>query len=326
MIVTFGPALLNDLVPTIIRSEFIYESAPFPSCHAATICETRPGEFLAAWFGGTAESNPDVAIYTSKLKKGHWSVPQETARGFDGGGNRLPCYNPVLFQPSRGPLLLFYKVGRGPQTWWGMSMSSKDDGTAWSKLTKLPDGIYGPIKNRPFELPDHTLLCPSSTEDHGWQVHFEFTKDFGHTWSRTEPINDPKQIGAIQPSILVLKDKSLRAIGRTQQGFVFSTDSMDQGKSWSPMILTGVQNPNSGLDAITLRDGRHIMIDNDTPKGRTPLNVFISNDGTNWKNVLALESEPGEYSYPSLIQAHDGTVHVVYTWRRQRIRHVELRV
>jgi predicted neuraminidase len=281
---------------------------------------------LAAWFGGTAESNPDVAVYTARLKNGTWSSPRETAKGFDDQGHRLPCYNPVLFQPSKGPLMLFYKVGKGPQTWWGMLMTSKDHGITWSEPTRLPAGIFGPIKNKPFELPDHTLLCPSSTEDHGWQVHFELTKDFGKSWTRTQPINDGKQIGAIQPSILRLKDKTLRAVGRTQQGYVFATDSRDQGKTWSPLMLTNVRNPNSGLEAITLRDGRHVMIDNDTPNGRTPLNVFVSSDGSTWNNVLTLESEPGEYSYPSLIQAQDGNIHVVYTWRRQRIKHVMLKV
>jgi len=310
----------------VVKSEFIYESAPFPSCHAATICEVKKGEFLASWFGGTAESNPDVAIYTSRWKNGRWSIPSLAARGFDSDSTtRLPCYNPVLFKPSKGPLLLFYKVGRGPQTWWGMLTESKDNGQSWSQPVRLPNGIYGPIKNRPIELDDHTILCPSSTEENGWRVHFELTKDFGKTWSKTEPLKDGKTIGAIQPSILVLKDKVLQAVGRTQQGFVFTTRSKDKGKSWEPVSLLDVPNPNSGLDAITLRDGRHLMVNNNTPKGRTPLNVLLSKDGVHWETVLTLEDQPGEYSYPTAIQASDGTIHVVYTWNRKLIRHVVLK-
>ena len=275
---------------------------------------------------GTAESNPDVAIYTARLKNGKWSPPKETALGFDDQHHRLPCYNPVLFQPSKGPLLLFYKVGKGPQTWWGMMMSSKDHGESWPTPAKLPEGIFGPIKNKPLELPDHTLICPSSTEDHGWQVHFEFTHDFGKTWSRTDPINDGKPIGAIQPAILRLSKSKPRAIGRTQQGFLFTTDSADQGKTRSQLSLTLVQNPNSGADAITLKDGRHLLVKNDSPNKRTPLVVSISTDGSLWKPIATLEYEPGEYSYPSVIQASDGKVHIVYTWRRQRIKHVVLKV
>ena len=310
----------------ILSSEFIYESAPFPACHASTICETQRGEFLAAWFGGTAESNPDVAIYTAHLKNGKWSPPKETALGYDDQHHRLPCYNPVLFQPSSGPLLLFYKVGKGPQTWWGMMMTSKDHGETWSEPTKLPKGIFGPIKNKPFELPDHTLICPSSSEDKGWQVHFEFTKDFGQTWTRTFPSYDGHTVQAIHPSILRLDTNTLRAICRTKGGFLFTTDSTDQGKTWTQLQPTQVPNPNSGADAITLKDGRHLLVNNDSPNKRTPLVVSISTDGTVWTPMVTLESEAGEYSYPSVIQASDGKVHIVYTWRRQRIKHVVLKL
>ncbi|MBS1727590.1 MAG: exo-alpha-sialidase [Armatimonadetes bacterium] len=310
----------------LVRSEFIYVSAPFPSCHASTIVQTRTGKILAAWFGGTAESNPDVGVYVSELQGDNWTVPKEVAVGYAPNGERRPCYNPVLFQPSGGPILLFYKVGTGPQGWWGMLTKSTDDGRTWDKPVRLPDGILGPIKNKPMELPDHTLICPSSTEEGGWRVHFEFTKDFGKTWTKTDPVNDGKSIGAIQPSLLKLPGGKLRAVGRTQQGRVFSIDSNDKGKTWGPMSLTDVPNPNSGCDAITLKDGRHLMVYNNTPSGRTPLCVAISSDAKTWTPVLTLESDPGEYSYPSLIQTKDGLVHIVYTWQRKRIKHAVVAV
>ena len=108
----------------------------------------------------------------------------------------------MLFQPKTGPLLLFYKVGPSPDAWWGMLQTSDDDGKTWSAARRLPDGILGPIKNKPVQLASGDLLCPSSTEHDGWRVHFERTADLGRTWSRTEPVNDGKQIAAIQPSIL----------------------------------------------------------------------------------------------------------------------------
>lgn len=310
----------------LMRSDFIYQTAPFPSCHAATIVQTSTGKILASWFGGTAESHPDVGVYLSELKADQWTTPKEVALGFDPNGERRPCYNPVLFQPTGGPILLFYKVGTGPQTWWGMLTTSQDDGVTWSKPTRLPEGIYGPIKNKPLELPDHTLICPSSTEDQGWRVHFEFTKDFGKTWTKGAVVNDGKAIGAIQPSFLTLPDGRLRAVGRTQQGRVFSIDSGDHGKTWGPMSLTNVPNPNSGCDAITLKDGRHLLVYNNTPSGRTPLCVAVSIDAQTWTPVVTLESDPGEYSYPSLIQSKDGLVHIVYTWQRKRIKHAVLSV
>jgi predicted neuraminidase len=97
---------------------------------------------------------------------------------------------------------------------------------------------------------------------------------------------------------------------------------VDGGKSWSAVILTPLPNPSAGTDAVTLADGRHLLVYNHTPKGRTPLNVALSDDGKSWAAALVLESEPGEYSYPAFIQAPDGLVHVTYTWKRERIRHV----
>lgn len=309
---------------SLLTSSFIYESAPFPSCHAATIEQTPSGKILAAWFGGTAESNPDVGVYLSELKDDKWTPPLQVALGFSPDGQRRACYNPVLFQPSKGPLHLFYKVGTGPQTWWGMMTSSHDEGTTWEAPTRLPEGIFGPIKNRPLELEDHTILSPSSTEDIGWRVHFERSTDFGATWTKGEALNDGKEIGAIQPSILRMGGSRLKAVGRTQQGKIFSIDSQDFGKTWGAMKLLDVVNPNSGCDAITLMDGRHLLVYNNTSKGRTPLSVAISRDGESWTHLLTLESEAGEYSYPSLIQAKDGKVHIVYTHKRQRIKHAVL--
>ena len=271
----------------IVKSEFIFESAPFASCHASTIVEATGGQLVAAWFGGTAESAADVVIYTSRYVAGKWTEPARTADGIV-GNRSFACYNPVLFQPKTGPLLLFYKYGTGPQAWHGRLCTSRDQGKSWSAPHDLPEGIYGPIKNKPIELADGTILCPSSTEDHGWRVRFESTRDFGQTWSTTEFVNDGKEIGAIQPSILPLGGSNLRAIGRTQQGKLFATDSTDNGATWHPMQLLDVPNPNSGTDAIRLRDGRYLLVYNHSASARTPLNVAISIDAHAWKPILTL--------------------------------------
>ena len=310
------------LLSAILLSEFIFNVAPTPSCHASTIAEVRAGELVAAWFGGTAESKPDVGIWVSRCEKGIWTKPVVAATGNPDGRPKFACYNPVLFQPKRGPLLLFNKIGTGPQTWWGMMTRSKDGCKTWDQPNRLPDGILGPIKNPPIELPGGLLLCPSSSEDHGWRVHFESTRDLGKTWNSTGPLNDYRQIGAIQPSILQLGGDRLRAIGRTQQHRLFAMDSPDLGDTWGPMRLIDVPNPNAGTDAITLRDGRFLLVYNNSPDHRTPLTVAVSKDAEHWTPALNLESQPGEYSYPTAIQTADGLVHITYTWQRTRIKHV----
>jgi predicted neuraminidase len=116
----------------------------------------------------------------------------------------------------------------------------------------------------------------------------------------------------------------LQAVGRTRSQRVFETWSSDGGHTWTPIALTSLPNPNSGIDAVTLSDGRHIIVYNHTTQGRSPLNVAVSRDGRTWNPGRVLESEPGEYSYPAVIQAADGRVHVTYTWKRRRIKHVVL--
>ena len=316
---------LGAAQPGLVQSEFIFETAPFPSCHASTIAEPQPGKLVAAWFGGTRERDPDVGIWLSRLAAGQWTPPVEVANGVQSPSKRFPCWNPVLFQPRTGPLLLFYKIGPSPSSWWGMMMTSVDGGVTWSAPQRLPAGILGPIKNKPVQLPGGDLLCPSSSENAGWRVHFERTSDLGRTWSATPAVNDGKAISAIQPSILLLKNGQIEAVGRTRNDRIFAIQSGDDGLTWGPMRLTVLPNPNSGIDAVTLNDGRHLLVYNATTKGRSPLNVAVSSDGGAWQAALVLEDQRGkEFSYPAVIQTADGRAHITYTWDRRRIRHVVL--
>ena len=321
-----GPAAVSlSPAPKLVKSEFIFAtgSVAFESCHASTLAETK-GHLVAAWFGGSGEGHPDVSIWLSRFENGAWTAPSEVVDGKQAEGSRLPCWNPVLFQPRTGPLLLFFKVGPSPSKWWGMLSSSGDGGVTWSRPRRLPEGILGPIKNKPVEPAGDEILCPSSTEHHGWQVHFERTRDRGLTWESTPALNDGRKLAAIQPSILSYADGRLQAVGRTRQGRVFQIWSRDNGRTWGEMTLTALPNPNSGIDAVTLKDGRQLLVYNHTTTGRTPLNVALSRDGKDWQQTLVLEHDPGEYSYPAVIQTHDGLVHITYTWKRVCIKHVAL--
>ncbi|WP_254507209.1 sialidase family protein [Anatilimnocola floriformis] len=318
-----------DLPAGVVAEEFIYTEPPHPQCHASTIAETKDG-LVAAWFGGTKEGANDVGIWFSKQTKVGWSKPVEVANGKDEEEKQLPCWNPVLFDmpattARKGELLLFYKVGPSPSKWWGMLIRSSDQGQTWSEPEKLPEGILGPIKDKPVLLKDGTLLCPSSTEHKGWQVHIESTKDGGRTWQKTEPLCDGMTQHAIQPTILQTKS-GLTILCRTRTpGKILQATSTDNGATWSKLEPMDLVNPNSGIDGVTLSDGRHLLVYNHTQKGRSPLNVAVStDDGKTWQAAAVLETQPGEYSYPAVIQTSDGLVHITYTWKRQRVKHVTL--
>ena len=317
----------------ILKDEFIYEYAPFPSVHSATIEETEGG-LVTAFFGGLNERHPGVEIWVSRRDKGsdHWTAPKSVADGVQEDGSRLPTWNPVLYQVPQGELILFYKIGPSPSTWQGWMKTSDDGGKTWSEAKMLPEGYVGPVKNKPVLLENGELFCASSTEGDGWKVHFEVTPDFGKTWKKIGPIEKGKngeEHDAIQPSIITHGDGKLQILCRSKSRALIESWSYDYGRTWTPLAKTSLPNNNAGTDAVTLKDGRHILVYNhvlpegDKIKGaRTPLNLSISEDGKTWNAALELEnSSISQYSYPSVIQTSDGLVHVVYTWRRERIKH-----
>lgn len=330
------PKVVGHDTPAFVTSEEIFplDDRPTKNSHASTIVETPEG-LVAAWFGGTHENNPDVGIWVSRNTGNGWSPPVEVANGESADDVRHPCWNPVLFQAKEGPLMLFYKVGPSPSRWWGMLMTSTDNGVTWSEPKRLGENeaighLIGPVKNKPIQLDDGTIICPSSTEHKGWRVHFEVTKDLGETWEVIGPINDAKLFNAIQPSILTYADGKMQILCRTRENVVATAWSTDAGKTWSALSPTDLPNPNSGTDAVTLKDGMQLLVYNHTvkesefPAGRNMLNVAISQDGNAWHPVLTLERQPGEYSYPAVIQTADGKVHITYTFRRETVKHVVL--
>ena len=348
----------------IVEEQFLYINAPFPQAHSVSIAETPKGDLVATYFGGTKERNPDVCIWVSRKPKGatEWEAPVQVADGIISATERKACWNPVLLQipGKKGELLLFYKVGKSVADWKAYILRSKDGGKSWSKPEAMPDGFLGPSKNKP-EYVDGRIICPSSTEGNGWKIHFEISDDNGHTWRKVGPVEaelsvptqfrkkgaantddmeageaikgeGAKPIYCIQPAILRHKDGRLQVVCRTRNAKVATSWSSDNGDTWSKVTLLDIENNNSGLDAVTLKDGRHVLVYNNfetipgTPKGvRTPLSVAISDDGIHWKHIITLEDSPvSQYSYPAVIQGKDGKVYVTYTWRRQRIKYVEL--
>jgi predicted neuraminidase len=331
------PALAIAGKGPLLSATLIYslDHKPTAECHASTIVELSDG-LAAAWFGGTHERHPDVGIWFSLDLGGTWSKPVQVVDGFQHDSLRYPTWNPVLFKPEDGPLMLFYKVGPNPREWWGMLVTSDDGGRSWSKPRKLGEDaavgeLLGPVKNKPVQLADGTLLCPSSTEVKNgeqeiWRAHIEMTRDGGKNWEVYGPIEG--DFNAIQPSILTYSDGRMQILCRTREQVVAESWSTDQGRTWSPMEATLLPNPNSGTDAVTLKDGRQLLVYNHTvrkgpfPSGRDMINVAVSSDGVHWKTSLTLERSEGEYSYPAVIQTSDGLVHITYTFNRLSIKHV----
>lgn len=315
----------DSIVCHVLDSGFIYETAPFPSCHASTLVETPDG-FLAAWFGGTQERHPDVCIYTAILKEGKWTAPVLAADGVAGDDLRFPCWNPVLFRKDNGAVILFYKVGPSPREWWGMYSISADNGRCWSPGEKIPGTLLGPVKNKPLRLEDGTLLHPSSTETQkAWRIHLETSDQDLSRWDKI-PI-DNRKYQAIQPTLLTYPGGRLQLLCRSREKRILESWSDDQGKTWKPLQVTPLPNNNSGIDGVSLRNGWQLLVCNPLEEGRHKLAVLASRNGINWVTVAVLEDhKTGEYSYPAVIQGKDGRIYITYTWQRKKIKFVCLEV
>ena len=333
-----GVAFVLLLTPCRMLSqvveERVFEDAPFPACHAATIVETQEHELLTAFFGGAYEGSPDCCIWLCRKLEDGWSAPVKVAEGRV-DGNPTACYNPVLYQIPGGDLLLFYKVGWCVQAWTGFMKRSSDGGRTWSEPIPLPKKNLGPIKNKPILL-NQQLLCGSSLEKGGWRVYMELLDLQTQKWKKSKALNDRKgPIQVIQPTIFLGTDDTLTILCRSHRcgDPVMASRSLNQGRSWSPMFpVPELLSNNSGLDGVTLSDGRHLLIYNnvthiDNPCARTPLTVALSEDAVHWTPVLELEDAEGqEFSYPAVIVDNEGVVHVVYTENRKHIKHAFFRI
>lgn len=309
-------------IQTVV-SEFIFTHAPFEQCHASTLVELPNGQLLAAWFGGRREGDQSVAIWGARRAGAAWSQPEELARE-----QGVACWNPVLFRDRGDKIWLFYKVGTSPQTWTGV-YRTLTHGKNWSEATYLPAGLLGPIKNKPIILANGDILAGTSFESYqAWASWVEISLDQGRTWKKYGPITFPgTNYGIIQPSVWEVKPGQLKMLVRAtkQIGFICEATSDDGGRTWSPARRTALPNPNSGLDAVKMHNGTVALVYNHTANGRSPLNIaFSRDDGSTWSAPWVLEDGPGEYSYPAIIQTSDRLLHITYTWRRQRIKHVAI--
>jgi predicted neuraminidase len=133
-----------------------------------------------------------------------------------------------------------------------------------------------------------------------------------------------KPYGIIQPTMFSTKDGRVAMLCRSRGiGRICRSESGDAGQTWTPAAPLDLPNPNSGIDAVRTGEGSLFLVYNHTERGRSPLNLGLSRvDGQSWKMVQTLEDQPGEYSYPAIIQTQDGRLHITYTWQRQRIKHV----
>ena len=254
------------------------------------------------------ETDYRVTDWKGSLFKGDDYVGNIYLNGKSGEGdeNSVVTFGAPLKAPKRNYIFMF---------------RSTDNGKTWGMQFKLDDGLIGPTKNKPIKFRDK-IIMPSSREFHasfGWSSCFEIVQ-----LDNIRQIKVPGSIfyGAIQPAVVRLQDGTLKAFMRSRCGYVCQSSSPD-GTHWSCAERTKIPNPNSGLDAIALKDGKIALACNPTKKSRNEMALFISCDGgQTWKKVFSKKRKyPQEY--PSIIESRDGKIHLIYT-RKRHIWHIVL--
>jgi len=304
----------------------IFEPGPFGQCHASTVVRLAGGRYLAAWFGGTKEGASDVSIHGAVREPvGEWSPPVQWARVCDS-----PHWNPVLFAPRDGTVMLFFKEGPRCDRWRTWVTRSLDSGGSWEAPVEVVPGDVGgrgPVKNKPVVLSDGSWLAPNSLEDGGrWRVLTDRSADGGRTWSAGPEVAMDGAVvsgeGAIQPTLWESAPGCVHMLTRSSCGFICRSDSGDYGSTWSQLEPTSLPNNNSGIDLDRSPDGAILLAYNRVSKNwgpRTPLSLAVSSDnGATWKDACDLETAAGEYSYPAVIATPEGFAGT-YTWKRASI-------
>lgn len=321
-------------------------SLPTEFCHASTVVELASGKRLCCWFGGSHEGREDVAIYISSNAGDGWSTPRKLV------DSPAANWNPVLFK-AQDRLLLFCKYGNAITSWQTLLLESTDQGATWSAPVELVPGDCsggrGPVRNKPIRLSNGWIIAGGSTEAGIWQAFADISKDEGATWQRTAPIaiagltySGEKTAessiavsqqsfygrGVIQPSLWESAPGQVHMLLRSSEGYIYRSDSQDYGLTWTDAYSIGEPNNNSGLDLVRCsNDGCLYLVCNPVAANwglRSPLSLLKSRDnGATWQRVLDLETQPGEFSYPAIIETGDGLC-ITYTWNRQNIACVQL--
>ena len=317
--------------------ELINPDSPRRMSHVASICELPDGRLAAVWYAGSREGARDVAICFATQKQGQpgWTTPrailtpERATRELHRGVRKVG--NPVIFSnPAATKLWLLY-VTITVGGWSGSSLNlttSADEGQSWTssqRVTLSPFfNISELVRNRPVPLSDGGWLVPIYHECLGKFPELLWLRDTEGGLSATKSRVCGGRSG-FQPALAALSTNTglcfLRDCSPRRRISVARTD--DAGRTWSPPQVLDLPNPDSGLSALHLADGRVLLAFNDSDSGRGNLRLAASEDeGRTWKRLATLEDEPGaEFSYPYLLQARDGKIHLVYTWKRQAIKH-----
>ncbi len=310
---------------SIPSQEIVWMHAPFKQHElwhgigkTGSICELANGELLACWYGG--EDYSDAGLWVASYKRTGWSEPvciyKET-------GHHI--WNPVFFTLSTGKAQLYFrkffpevpepqKEKYGQRNFTYYLIDSTNGGKIWSEPKELPKGTLPPSKCTPLVLKDGSWVFPCAVNG---SAYLQISRNEGINWELVGPINraDGSPAMMTEPSIVEGVDGSIRIFLRNRQQsaedrYVLSAIYKN---GLTKAVSTDMPNPDSGIDVIRLQEGPLCMVCNPSHHDRSPLALYLSYDeGLSWHHAYTIENKPGSFAQPSVIQAKDGTLHILY--------------
>lgn len=345
--------------PSSIRGERVaYLPIVFPSSHSSNLLRLRDGDLLCTYYSGRWEGKSGTAIVISRLAKdsNQWTKPAVVAQE---AGSALE--NPVLFESDAGFLWLFYTsqtADAGQSNAQVFYRTSTDNGERWS-TAKVLFAKPGSFDRQRLVVSGETWLfpiyyTPRSDADHHSAI--QISTDQGHDWKECVI---PDSNGLVQPDLLEISPRRYLAFLRSRFADWIYSSSSEDGCAWTKPQPTQLPNNNSSIQAVRLRNGHLVIAFNNIQatmtkgkprdEARWPLSVALSIDGgQTWPWVrdvdigqdVPQEAAPEviagtdvrdekkaffehlfDYSYPSVIETPDGTIHVSYTYRRRTIKY-----
>ena len=327
----------------LYREGFVHITPHATFVHSPALAELRDGRLLAVWYGGSWEAAPDAALFTSTWDGragpgGAWMPVRRlvTAEETRGELHRwlYTVGNPALFADGRGAVRLFFVT-----TVLGWSTSaiavktSADDGATWTPARRLVTSPFANlstlVKGAPLGYADGSIALPAYHELVGTFPELIRVDRDGAVLAKTRMDHGRR---ALQPSIVPLGETEavalMRNIGPPRR--VLASRTADAGAHWTAPRPLGLPNPNAAVMALRLQSGALLLAFNDSPVRRQDLSLALSEDrGATWRVFHVFEEgavtgagKKRRFAYPSLLQAADGRIHLVYPWGGAHIKHV----
>ncbi len=288
------------------------------------------GRLWATWYAGKTpaeDENNYVVVATSGDNGASWKELHIIDPDGDGP---VRAYDPEVWIDPTGKLWSFWAQTIGHNGTiagvWSMTTSNPDAAKpTWSKPQRLTDGV---MMCKPTVLSTGEWILPASTwRETDDSARLIVSRDSGKTWDLEGACNIPVDVRIFDEHMIIeRKDGSLWMLVRVKYGIGQSV-SQDRGKTWSPLVPSGIEHPTARFFIRRLQSGNLLLVKHGpitVRTGRSHLTAYLSkDDGKTWQGGLLLDKREG-VSYPDGQQDKNGVIHIIYDYSRKDQREILL--